>query len=94
MFHETENISTFSIAIALASFQSTGFDYLLNVNVQTWGHEYIIHQAASINVIASRIFKFFSNLFKLPHPMGKLDILIVPDVDFQVQESFGIIFMR
>lgn len=93
-FHETENMATFSIAMALLEFETTGLHSPSKVNVQTWADGDVIHRMSYINELASKSLKFFSKLFKKPHPLEKLDILILPNVDFEVEQSFGVIFMR
>lgn len=87
-------MATFSLAMALAQFETTGFDQSLIVYVQTWADEDVIEKMMQINQFASKSFEFFSQFFETVHPLGKLDILILPEVDFEVEESFGLIYMR
>lgn len=80
--------------MALLDFETTGPHSPIHANVQTWAEGDVIHRMSYINKLASKSFDYFTKVFKTPHPLRKLDILILPDVEFEVEETFGIIFMR
>ena len=64
------------------------------VPVQTWAHRSVIGKMKPLNETASRIFKYFSSYLPFPKLSYKLDIIILPNVNFEIQGGYGVIFMR
>lgn len=96
-FRESDNLATFSIAFVLLDHTKTTFvesfisSPKVEIRVRTYNnasHDSAVHETVC------NILEFFTKILSPPNSLRKLDVVIAPDMSFDVIGNYGLIFMR
>lgn len=89
-------METSSVAIVVTNFSSKKSTYYStsNTDIRISANPSALKKLQAITGIATKIFQFFSNYFKVPYPFTKLDVIAVPAYTKTTSAFYGVIFMR
>ncbi|KAJ9098432.1 hypothetical protein QFC20_005951 [Naganishia adeliensis] len=97
-FDLTPAMSTYLVAIASGPFNCLSDSYVSKITGNTvqlasWAvNEDYRHTAFTLEILKASLL-YFEDLFDIPYPLPKLDVLVIPTFEVAAMENFGLITM-
>lgn len=93
-FERTVPMSTYLVGFVVCDFAEVSLKSEQGISIRAvvpYEQEKNSHYALQS---ASRVITYFDNFFKIPYPLKKLDLIVVPDFGAGAMENWGIITFR
>ncbi|MBX9691386.1 MAG: ERAP1-like C-terminal domain-containing protein, partial [Cyanobacteria bacterium] len=93
-FEDTPVMSTYLVALIVGPFEATEVKEVNGVKIRVWATRGKGVQGAFSLGVAAKILPFFENYFGVKYPLGKLDLIAIPDFGAGAMENLGAITFR
>ncbi|XP_030374192.1 aminopeptidase N-like [Scaptodrosophila lebanonensis] len=96
-FQQTVPMSTYLVAYSINNFEGyTASSSKISHPVQftTWARSQALEQCHYAAEIAPRLLSYYEEIFDMPYPLPKMDLLAVPDFSAGAMENWGLITFR
>ncbi|CAH8829548.1 unnamed protein product [Trichobilharzia szidati] len=93
-YQPSENISTYLLTIVISQLSPKRITDSKERIFTFWGSQEGLQFANYVLNISTRLIVFFENYFGVPYPLKKLDIVAIPDVDYEGGQNLGLITLR
>ncbi|XP_070558846.1 aminopeptidase N-like [Ptychodera flava] len=90
-FDTTPIMSTYIIAMAITDFKSRETTTKQGVLFRVWSQEELIDSAEYALHVGSQMLDYLNDLWGIPYPLPKLDMIAAPDFAFGAMENWGLV---
>ena len=94
-FQVTPVMSTYTLAFVISRFTHRESVTMSNgVQVKIWSRNSVSNQTILAQNITSHMLEYFEQLYEIPYPLPKLDVVAIPDFAFTAMENWGLVTFK
>lgn len=92
LYNTTVPMSTYLLAFVIGKMAPFKNDDM--GQFQVWGRPEAVHLGEYAFSVGPKLLKFYEDLFEVPYPLPKTDMVAIPELTFYAMENWGLVIFR
>jgi len=94
IFQPTPLMSTYLVAFIISQFHKTTCSTTNGIQINVYSQEEKINDTNYAANFTCKVLQYYENLFQIPYPLKKMDLVAVPDFAAGAMENWGLVTYR